>query len=196
MILHHIGKVGALGWNLVVLHVRGYRVDCYRVSLFKLRTSRGVCLSSCLCCIGHGSMTIFWLPSSRLLSSTIINPGQAPGQVVEALGRLEYRGRVGGWRGGCQRACQTASIPRAWSWSCTGDVLTLSTACLHSGLSRALQPTNPSVEVIIRSSLNDSSRALNSLQLFLCTIHSNSAYPSYAIIILRLHHFYVHTLVT
>lgn len=80
------------------------------------------------------------LSDTRLWSSPIINPGWAPAQVVQQKKPYD-----------CQHVWQRPSIPQTWRWSYTGDTLTLSTA--YTVDSTGLQPTNPSVEVIIRSPL-------------------------------------------
>lgn len=85
------------------------------------------------------------LSDTRLWSSPIINPGWAPAQVVQERRPTD-----------CQHVWQTPSIPQTWRWSCTGDTLTLSTA--YTVDSAELQPTNPSVELIIRSLLKTQAR--------------------------------------
>lgn len=85
------------------------------------------------------------LSDTRLWSSPIINPGWAPAQVVHEWRPTE-----------CQHVWQTPSISQTWRWSCTGDTLTLSTA--YTVDSAELRPTNPSVELIIRSLLKSQTR--------------------------------------
>ena len=103
------------------------------------------------------------LSDTRLWSSPIINPGWAPAQVVQERGPTD-----------CQHVWQTPSIPQTWRRSGTGDTLTLSTA--YAVDSAELQPTNPSVELIIRSLLKTQARpsalTLGSADIFLsCQYH-------------------------
>lgn len=85
------------------------------------------------------------LSDTRLWSSPIINPGWAPAQVVQERRPTD-----------CQHVWHAPSIPQTWRWSCTGDTLTLSTA--YTVDSAEPQPTNPSVELIIRSLLKTQAR--------------------------------------
>ncbi len=94
------------------------------------------------------------LSDTRLWSSPIINPGWAPAQVVQEKRPSD-----------CQHVWHTPSIPQTWRWSCTGDTLTLSTA--YTVDSAELQPTNPSVELIIRTLLKTQARP-STLKLCSC----------------------------
>lgn len=88
------------------------------------------------------------LSDTRLWSTPIINPGGAPAQVVQERRPTD-----------CQHFWQTPSIPQTWRRSGTGDTLTLSTAYTVDSAER--QPTNPSVELIIRSLLKTHARTLH-----------------------------------